>query len=195
MAEIIQQSNIEQNITMDAQQQENRPQIAVFRFTFSKDFVSMLHNFGKQNCDLDRKSYLQVWNRWIQENQATIEKEHDDLKKKGFQGDLEEKMFKSARYYFRKKTEEAKPVKQRRKYISVDRDILDIIDTHIKNNHQTILSPAKCYNHFIENQLSQIQEEYKRLEEDESLGKEECVQKIKKTYKNRYFQIHNLNTS
>ena len=106
-----------------------------------------------------------------------------------------EKMFKSARYYFRKKKEEAKPVKQRRKYISVDRDILDIIDTHIKNNHQTILSPAKCYNHFIENQLSQIQEEYKRLEEDESLGKEECVQKIKKTYKNRYFQIHNLNTS
>ena len=155
----------------------------------------MLHNFGKQNCDLDRKSYLQIWNRWMQENQATIAKEHDDLKKKGFQGDLQEKMFKSARYYFRKKTEEVKPVKKRRKYISVDRDILDIIDTHIKTNHLTILSPAKCYNHFIENQLSQIEEEYKRLQEDESLEKEECVQKIKKTYKNRYFQIHNLNTS
>lgn len=184
---------ITNNTANDSNNMDNN--VKIFRFTFSKDLSALLHAFGKEHNELDRKSYLQTWNRWLHENETLIEDEHTNLKKKGFSGNFEEKMFKSARYYFRKKSDDVKPTKQRRKYISVDRDILDIIDTHIKSNHQTIQSPAKCYEHFIENNKEALEEEYKRLHDDENLSNDDCINKIKKTYKNRYFQIHNLNIS
>jgi hypothetical protein len=166
----------------------------ICRFTFSKQVAEMLHNFGKEYSELDRKAYLEMWDRWKQQNQEILTTESQNLKNKGYVGNFEDKIFKSARYYFRKKTDEKKPPKQRKKYISVDKDFLDVIDEHIKQQHTILKSPAKCYNNFNETKSNEIKEEYKRLKEDESMEEAESIEKIKKTYKNRYFQIHNLKT-
>ena len=42
-------------------------------------------------------------------------------------------MFKSARYYFRKKGTEKKAPMERRVYIGVQKDLLDAMDNHIKS--------------------------------------------------------------
>ena len=102
------------------------------------------------------------------------------------------KMYKSARYYFRKKSLTKKEPKQRRKYISCDRDMLDAMDEHINNginNQGNNFKPSDGYDDFVTSNQNIVVEEITRMIENGFTEKTAIIKKIKKTYKNRYFQI------
>ena len=172
---------------------ESTTQLKLCRFVLSKDLQGSINTFGKNNAELTRQEFNDAWTRWLEHNQSIIKNEENELKKKGFTGNLDDKMYKSARYYFRKKPAEKKAPKERRKYVALEREVIESIDNHIGEHHNNLGSPAKCYKNYMENNNTIVQEEYKRLQEDNKLSLSECEEKIKKTYKNRYFQIHNLN--
>ena len=54
----------------------------------------------------DRHTYKSEWTKWTQqeENTQAIDVEKRRLQENGYIGDIEDKMFKAGRYYFRKKT-------------------------------------------------------------------------------------------
>jgi hypothetical protein len=104
-------------------------------------------------------------------------------------------MFKSARYYFRKKSTEKKAPSQRRDYVGAQPDLLDAIDEHIKTkvNDDNDFKPSDGFDDFCKNNISILKEEVTFLCKNGFKDSNEIKQKIKKTYKNRYFLIISKN--
>ena len=100
-------------------------------------------------------------------------------------------MYKSVRYYFKNKSTEKKDVKKRRQYVGLNPEFREAIDEHIENTSlRQELKPAEGYINFMDGAkyTELIRMEKIRLE-SYNFTKEEIVSKLKKTYKNRYFNM------
>lgn len=78
-------------------------QFRIYRYEFSKEFMDELYHFSKIHQYDDRHTYKEEWDKWINTNYELIKNEKLRLINLGYKGDIENKMFKSGRYYFRKK--------------------------------------------------------------------------------------------
>lgn len=140
----------------------------IFRFNFHDDVTQELYSFSKINQYLERADYKEKWEEWIEEKSAMIQEETRRLESLGYKGNVIEKMFKSARYYFRSKTAPNEP-KQRRKYVTIDKDFLRKIDNFIEEEMQKPdFTPKKSFETFCE-------------------GGD--FEQYKKVFKNRYFVL------
>ena len=213
--------------------------IKTYRHEFSKEFMAELSRFSKVHQYDDRHAYKSEWQKWI--NQETIAQAMDfekrRLQENGYIGDIDDKMFKAGRYYFRKKTitteiimtpkstesssespiaatqdgqdlptpTAATTTTTRRTYITMSKQCIRLMDDHISSAARatgTQFKPSTCYNEFYESQMTTIEmtkeieniiEKYEKtpgamanLTADELTV--EIMDKIKKTYKNRYYK-------
>ena len=80
--------------------------IKTFRFEFSKQFIHELSRFSKVHQYDERHTYKKEWTAWKSDQAIAqiMEMERRRLEENGYAGNIEDKMFKSGRYYFRKKT-------------------------------------------------------------------------------------------
>jgi hypothetical protein len=157
----------------------------IYRYKFDELFLKDLVAFSKIHQFDERKTFKEEWNLWCDTNEELIQREERRLFALGYKGDCKDKMFKSARYYFRKKSAEKKEPKKRRCYIGLSKLLLDTIDAHIQTLNIKKIKPSDGFDAFLGENDSLIQDEIERLKE--TLIKEEIHQKIKKTYKNRCF--------
>lgn len=160
----------------------------VFRFKMNEDVVSAITCFAKIHEHDGRHDYKDAWKVWCEENRELLDVEAKRLEMLGFTGDAYDKFFKSGRYYFRnKKSAKAQPV-ERKKYVGLSRDILRLMDDYITNNvFGNGTSPAEAFNQFCEAHKEQIMDEINVLLK-EDMESNEISEKLKKTFKNRYFQ-------
>jgi len=169
----------------------------VYRFKFSAHFKRNIINFAQINKDVqDKEQWDSNFDKWKSENIQSILEEQRRLTNIGFNGDIQlkqGKIYKSARYYFKnKKIDNDKKPKKRRVYISLERELLDAIDDDIKNimnsKKNTNNKPHNAYTNFIKNTkyMIVINTEKERLS-TKNLETKEINEKIKKTYKNRYY--------
>ena len=160
-----------------------------FRFKFSQNFMEKLHAFSQVHRYDNRHIFKEAWERWCEENNDSIQEETALLENNGYHGPVLDKMYKSARYYFSKKKNEQAEPKQRRRYVSVDGDLIDQMDNHILDwCRREDFKPATAFSDFCVSHKSLLDKEVLRLYADENLTEEEIPIKLKKTYKNRYFQ-------
>ena len=161
----------------------------IFRFKFSNEFIEQLTPFAKLHQYSDRHVYKEEWTRWVANNDELICNEGLRLKNIGYDGNIHAKMYKSGRYYFRNKTD--KEVQTRRKYISLEHEIIVAMDEHISTNFQVVptFKPLYGYEQFCINYSSLLTSELERLVEEfsDDIRKEDIWSKFKKTYKNRYY--------
>ena len=108
--------------------------INIYRYKFTEDFTTELFKFSKIHQYDHRKDFKEAWNVWFEENNEIVNDEIRRLTNLGYDGDVQDKMFKSARYYFRKKSTEKKTPQKRRTYIGAQKDLLDSMDKHIEAN-------------------------------------------------------------
>jgi hypothetical protein len=220
--------------------------IKTYRHEFSKEFMAELSRFSKVHQYDDRHAYKSEWQTWANKEDIAqaMEVEKRRLQGKGYTGDIDDKMFKAGRYYFRKKTtteplntintttefgdgggDASTPISatdlpetpetpetptapaatERRSYITMSKQCIRLMDDHIHKAAESPSSPFKpsvCYNHFYETKMAtdemtkeigNIIEKYEKtpgamsnLTADELT--EEIMDKIKKTYKNRYYK-------
>ena len=213
--------------------------IKTYRHEFSKEFMAELSRFSKVHQYDDRHAYKSEWQKWI--NQESIAQAMDfekrRLQENGYIGDIDDKMFKAGRYYFRKKTittenimtpksidsssdspiaamqdgqdlptpTAATATTTRRTYITMSKQCIRLMDDHISSAATatgTQFKPSTCYNDFYESQMTTFEmtkeieniiEKYEKtpgamanLTADELTV--EIMDKIKKTYKNRYYK-------
>jgi len=164
--------------------------IVIYRYKFTEEFMEQLHNFSKIHQYDHRKDFKEAWKTWTEENDDLIGREATRLTTLGYDGDVLDKMFKSARYYFRKKSTEKKEPKQRRIYISVNRELLDAMDQHIEENiSREEYQPKTGFAEFCTEQQSLLKETIETLFEKNIKDLDLIEDKIKKTYKNRYFMF------
>jgi hypothetical protein len=108
----------------------------------------------------------------------------------GYEGDVIDKMFKSARYYFRKKSTAKVVPKQRRQYISINHNVLEAMDEHIKKNRKdSDYQPKNGFISFCKDNEIILKECIKTMMDNNVKDVELIENKLKKTYKNRYFML------
>lgn len=161
----------------------------IYRYKFTEEMMNNLIEFAGTHRFDEIPIFREQWVRWHTRNETIINEENAYLIKKGYGGDIYEKMYKTVRYYLKNKSLEKKEPKKRRKYIPVEKDILNIMDSHISNFGITKnIKPAFAYNNFMSlpEYSNELTEEVTRLMEL-GLNEPAADAKIKKTYKNRYF--------
>jgi len=138
----------------------------------------------------DRKTFKKEWDLWKEANKPVLDAEIERIQASGYDGDVLQKLFTSVRYYYRKKQskeeeeEEATSPPQRKEYQSFPKFILNDMDKHIREHILHNHSPAESYLEYTK------QSQYDSFLNDPSLletySRTELIQKIKKTYKNRF---------
>ena len=187
----------------------------VLRFEFSNEIIEQMAAFVQIHQYDDRKTYKAAWTEWLANHEiaAIFNAEVKRLTDLGYKGDVADKLYKSGRYYFRQKTYgfpnlslHAEPVCPNlslqpepmgvrgaliapRRYVLLSRELLSAMDEHIERGlrQQTEFTPAKGFAEFALG-LDGYRSEVARLSEIMPTG-EAVGDKIKKTYKNRYFII------
>lgn len=163
----------------------------VYRFKLSEEITQHLIYFARIHKHDDRVTFKDAWNEWIKNNESLTQNETRRLFEMGYMGNVMKKMYVSVRYYYKNKsnkTESETTQKKRRQYIKLDNTILQLMDTHIReNNMQLDYTPAKGFKNFIEENYYTIDREITRLITNSSLKRDDVNLKLKKTYKNRYY--------
>ena len=201
------------NNTPDVNTEEalkQKKQKPIFRFNLSDEMVDALLDFSKMHQFDDRHAYADAWNEWknaphISKMLADEIERLQNLDYRGSAESIENKIFKSGRYYFRNKSFVKAPPKTRGKYISVSKELICAMDEHIArgiNNNgnngnngdncgQTPSPPADLFNEFCKRCVDILKIEINRLIDLEQFSEDPAliIAKIKKTFKNRVFQF------
>lgn len=168
----------------DVQLQQS--EVPTFRFNFSAELTKELGYFAKLYKHEDRKEFKEKWKEWIEDNTEIINEEKKRLENLGYQKDIEDKMYKSVRYYFRKKKN--KELAKRRKRTVVSKKIIQKIVEHIKDkeyNFDENYTPQLAYEDFYKTHLDFIITETNEFDVDAIF----LENKIKKTYKNKFYVL------
>jgi hypothetical protein len=171
--------------------------VKTFRFKFSEDVMREISEFARIHRYDNKDDFKEAWSKWIGDNARLISTEHERLSAMGFDGDINKKMYVSARYYFKNKTDVEEAPKKRRKYVTIDKAYIKLIDGYINsaitNGDDNVYKPANCFQEFIQENEEQTAELVRKLATDDNLENADIISKIKKTFKNRYFVLTNKN--
>jgi len=190
---------------------------------FSEEFSKVLHEFSKEHYEETLKQFRQSWQNWISTDdiQMKMKTEIERMRTKNFIGSDEEitqKIYTSARFYYRKKEKRAKKLatdlkeqdsKHKPKpkpYIGFSKEFIQIMDNEIKDKilqeadiNDTIkptikINQKKAFQIFTSAHINEISEEFGKLkikydELDEKFIAKEIANKLKKAYQNRFYSI------
>jgi hypothetical protein len=183
--------------------------IRVLRFEFSTAVTDALKAFTEVHRYDDRKTYKEAWAQWLAHDEiaALLKSDVERLTNLGYTGDVADKLYKSGRYYFRQKTYgfpnlslHAEPLGVRgalapRKYVTTNRALLCAMDDHIERGLRTndAYTPAIGFSDFFKTHASsdllrtEVANLIGRHYHDDANAPKKIHEKLKKTYKNRYF--------
>jgi hypothetical protein len=190
-----------------------RVTIKTNRHTYSEEVVEQLSSFAKIHEYDDRKEFKEAWQKWMEEPDIKnlIVAEVSRLTVNGLSGDILDRMYKSARYYYRKKGGEAvtEPT-VRKEYEGLPRTVLKTIDDYIyseinrnivemekgSSNPIITITAAKsfttyCKMHYdvISDMLPPMNEEEDKVNKNMREELKKVTDRLKKTYKNRFYNI------
>jgi hypothetical protein len=178
------------NVINEKTTHDNNVNINIYRYKFTEDFTNEMYKFSKIHQYDHRKDFKEAWKIWLENNDEIVSDEVRRLSNLGYNGDILDKMYKSARYYYRKKSTEKKAQKKRRAYQSVQKNLIQAMDDHVKTHiNEEDYKPSEGFDRFCKENLDLLKEEVSILCKNGFTNSEEIKQKIKKTYKNRYFII------
>jgi hypothetical protein len=162
----------------------------IFRYKLDATLLDIIIEFAQVHKHDDSSQFREEWDNFSVNNKIVIDREKRRLTGIGYTGDMDDKMYKSARYYFKNKVEkEETGTKKRRKYVTLDKCFLSDMDRHIYQvAFKQDMKPAHAYNNFISDEIysSKLDTVVQELLDREWKECDANV-KIKKTYKNRYF--------
>jgi hypothetical protein len=160
-------------------------------FNYSDEFAEKLANFAMAHLDDKNKEFKAAWTAWNDENKLMIECEIAKMKAAGYQGSVEDKMYFSARYYYRKKaireqteTTDDDVISPRKKYECIGKNVLIQMNEHILSQIESSTHDSQSGNVVSNMTPSKSFADYC---ERFSICKDDA--NIKKNYKNLYWRI------
>ena len=161
---------------------------SIYRYKFRDEFLPTLIEFSRIHQYDSTKEFKEAFEHFIEINSTAVQEERKHLTVNGYKGDVINKMYKSARYYFKNKDYNPSENKKRRKYIKQDKDFIYSIDEHVIKSIRQNIKPAVAFNNLTKDNDFELSLENEKERLFAFLDTEEEVNhKIKKTYKNRYF--------
>ena len=183
--------------------------LPVFRYKFNDDVTAVLSKFANDNESLPKKEYKEQWKNWLNSNEEFVRNERERLTSQGYNNiDVTTKMFRTTKYYLRKNMEKSDTDNNepstnddqfRKKIFFVSKDLLKTMEEHISKAISENISPSKSFQSFADNYKSDIENEIENIttkhtsdtENTENIEqiKSTINEKIKKTYKNKYYNV------
>ena len=183
--------------------------LPVFRYKFNEDVTAVLSKFANDNESLPKKEYKEQWKNWLNSNEEFVRNERERLTSQGYNNiDVTTKMFRTTKYYLRKNMEKSDTDNNepstnddqfRKKIFFVSKDLLKTMEEHITKAISENISPSKSFQSFANNYKSDIENEIENIttkhtsdtENTENIEqiKSTINEKIKKTYKNKYYNV------
>ena len=167
----------------------------IYRYKLAAPFQERLRIFAQEHKHLeDPSAFRNAWEQWVGENAELLERETRRLSDMGYEGSVSQKIYKSARHYHRLRSQDRPEPRQRRKYVALPREVLDLMDGHITEvAFPETLRPAEAYLDFQRTESgkggrSPLPGACAWLCETHNYTAQSAEQKVKKTYKNRYFK-------
>jgi hypothetical protein len=179
-----------------------------FRFKFTSLVMDELSVFSKIHQHDNRTDFKDAWELWTKQHKVLVDNETTRLVEAGFNGDVADKMFKSARYYFRNKSSVPSTQNGRKRYegihtpilLTMDNQIHTQIDNHIldekpEKERISSISPAEAFQMFCDDHQTNIVDAMRM-----DLHNGVCtnisrdtvstyMNRLRKTYKNRFYII------
>ena len=196
------------DILTETRRQYGNIKLQTNRYKFTEEVSDLLCEFVKLHQYEKSKEYKLSWNNWVTQEdvKTTLDDECGRLVKEGQTSDIMDRMYKSSRYYYRKKiNKQTVAPKSRKTYKGLSKCILVSMDQHIireingnidmiEGSEKVIsrFTPAISFNKYCEenptcvDDLISIPEE---TAEKRRLQNTESLERLKKTYKNRFYKI------
>ena len=163
-------------------------QHTIFRFKLDETINDEICSFARLHRFDDRVSYKEAWKDWLDTNSELVERETRRLIDAGYTGNVQDKLFKSGRYYYRTRPQVPQDPVQRRKYTRVSADFTAAVDEHITMHADNPdVSPSVGFENFCKTCATEIATEVENLASFGVSNPEEVSDKLKKCYKNRFF--------
>lgn len=165
----------------------------IFRFKFEQDLTHEMQNFARIHKHDSRIEFKENFDDWFNNNSELINREKFRLDSIGYDDDIKVKLFRSIKYYYVKKSPTKTTEKATRpmKYVQHQKEFTQNITNYISNECIPFKkSPKDSYKSFLEGFENEIKSEVNILNENFNLSKEDSENKIKKTFKNQYFQLN-----
>lgn len=160
-----------------------------YRFKLDPIILENIRQFAENHRYEDSHDFSCSYQKWVEDNKGIIDREKRRLVALGCDKNINTKIYKSARYYFKNKTNDEKEPTQRREYVGSTKEFREAIDAHISNiANKRNLKPADAFSNFIEHTdyqkiITDAVEDFRGY----GFSTDMIDKKIKKTYKNRYF--------
>jgi len=185
--------------------------IPIQRFKYSDTMSSLLDKFAEIHRHDNRKDFRSFWDEFIKSNLSVFEREVGLLEARGYKSDPYIAMYKSARFYYRKfydgsgKKKNCKKIKNH-PYSKFPTELIQLIDTVIEkyismnlkqvstHDYMCDITPASCYTEFCDNYKDDLYihiREYVRQRQSagDNVSSSVVSNKLKKTFKNRFYKI------
>lgn len=159
-----------------------------YRFKLDPNMINIISDFAQIHQYDDRHDFKEHWKQFTETHETEINTEITRLQQMGYDGNVVNKMFVSARYYFKnkKEKEEEDTHKERKEYIIISKHILNLMDDLINNNKS--VKPSILFDTFADKYKESIDREVLQLQHIMNMN--DINKKLKKTFKNRYFIIN-----
>jgi hypothetical protein len=197
----------QKDIINETKNQYNNLKLQTNRYKFANEVTDMLSDFAKLHQYDGSKDYKEAWNNWIKEEEVgnKLEDEKSRLIKMGMTDDVMSRLYKSSRYYYRKKSNNLNvEPKERKKYVGFPTDILRTMDAQIIREitgsidvieNDKIVSrftPANSFELYLKENPESVNDllsESSGSAEERRIETTAAVNRLKKTYKNRFYKI------
>ena len=149
--------------------------MSILRFKFQQnELYESLKYFADLHKYDETKTLKLYFTEWLEKNKQLVDYERDFLKTHHYETNIEYKLYKSLKYYYIKKLlkEKEPPKKIQRSYVSIPKELMAEIqnDIEIALNENPRFKPSQRF---------QVFKQQKEFDE----------KKLKKAYKNQYYQI------
>ena len=191
----------------------------IFRYKLSDNIMELITQFAKIHQYDDRHTYKEAWTNYVNEHREITDREVSRLAELNYKGDVMDKMFKAGRYYFRTKgvsppnddpedddDDDKEPSAvvggrnpqrnpKQRSYIVMHPEVIQAMDKQLVSIMGNLnFKPAKAFIHFCDQHIDLLRQEITRLTFEwngvgSTMTAKTLADKIKKTYKNRYFML------
>ena len=210
MSKVFEESSVvptQKDIVKETKNQYNNLKLQTNRYKFTKEVTDMLSDFAKIHQYDGSKDYKEAWNNWIKEEEVgnKLEDEKCRLIKMGMADDVLSRLYKSSRYYYRKKVNNMDVVpKERKKYVGFPAEVLRTMDAQIirelngsidMTENDKIISrftPANSFEFYLKENPESVNDlltESNGSAEERRIETTAAVNRLKKTYKNRFYKI------
>lgn len=210
MSTVFEESSViptQKDIIKETKNQYNNLKLQTNRYKFATEVTDMLSDFAKLHQYDGSKEYKEAWNNWIKEEEIgnKLEDEKSRLIKMGMTNDVMSRLYKSSRYYYRKKPNNTNVIpKERKKYVGFPVEVLRKMDAQIireingsidMNENDKIISkftPANSFELYLKENPESINDLLTGTGENAEERRIEitmATNRLKKTYKNRFYKI------